>query len=222
MDLYATKQGSLIQVVNLKNTKNENKLDKIDRARLEKRTKRGKIKKFSKNSKRRLGCVLARVKRKQTYFITLTFKDNFQDGEKAKSYLDNLARAINKINSNIWFVWKFEYQKRGAIHFHLIVGGCGYRQAYYLFKKYWVHGFVDVKTANKLDYQYFSKYILKQPNISSSHTGRFWGIVNRTKFMLALDKLLMYTLTEELKQFFEIVFKNRGIDQINSKITIFT
>lgn len=54
--------------------------------------------------------------------ITLTYHNNYKkDGKEIKNHLNKLIRDLIYNYSNCVIIWKMEYQKRGAPHFHLIM-----------------------------------------------------------------------------------------------------
>lgn len=218
MDLYATKQGDCLIVYNLKDAWEKTKIPTNIK---KENPKRGKIKKFSKTSKRRLQGLLSKLKRQHLLFVTLTYAENMTDNERAKSDLDNFSREVNRRNKKIWFVWKMEYQERGAIHYHLLVGGSNYKYMKKILNKYWRKGYTNIKIAKKIDLYYFAKYVSKDiKNVPGQHSGRFWGIYN--KVAVAYSRLEIYNVSNELEHFLQNIFINRGISNFNSKITIFT
>jgi len=216
MTLYATKQGDVLTVYNLVSVKKE--IDLIPNKN--KYRTRGKIKHFSKESKRRLRKTLFKLKKQNMLFVTLTYAENMEDGKRAKSDLDNFCRKVSRRNKKMWFVWKMEYQERGAIHFHLLVGGVSYKYLRKILNAYWHRGFYHVKIARKIDLYYFSKYISKDGKKKEKYDGRFWGIYN--KEAIAFSKLEMYNLSKELEGFFITIFKKKKIENINSSITLYT
>jgi hypothetical protein len=58
-------------------------------------------------------------------FATLTYPGQYpKDGKDLKRQLDNLSKRLMRFGSDyggLAFVWKLEFQKRGAPHYHLIV-----------------------------------------------------------------------------------------------------
>lgn len=213
--IYAMHQGDLITVFNVVETEGKKII------RFNKKTKRGAIKKFSKQSKKRLTFLLAKLKKVKLYFVTLTYAENMMDMRRAKSDLDNLGRMISRDCPGIWFIWKLEFQKRGSIHYHLLLSGASYALVKTLIKKRWKKGFIHVKTAKKEDQIYFCKYISKdQLEIPVENTGRFWGVFN--KIAVDIESPKMYYINQTLKEFLGMVIKNKGLSTFNSKIHIFS
>lgn len=86
---------------------------------------RGNISSFSRKSRSRLIKKMARLDwyKKSVAFISLTFGQQFPSEQEVKRYIDILGKRILRAFPNASFVWKMEYQKRGAPHLHLIVFG---------------------------------------------------------------------------------------------------
>jgi hypothetical protein len=58
--------------------------------------------------------------------VTLTYAENMQDAPRAKRHLKVLGDRMRRAYPAAGFIWKMECQKRGAIHFHLLVFGIKY------------------------------------------------------------------------------------------------
>lgn len=87
----------------------------------------------------------------ESLFITLTYKKNMQDIESANNDLKKFVQKMKRRQSDFKYVAVIEFQKRGAIHYHML---CNYlldwktneeRQNHELeLGKIWAHGFVDI------------------------------------------------------------------------------
>jgi len=53
-------------------------------------------------------------------FITLTFVENITCVEQANIMFDNWRRSIKRVKSDFKYVCVPEFQKRGAVHYHLL------------------------------------------------------------------------------------------------------
>lgn len=94
---------------------------------------RGVITGRSKKSRKRLMELLSRVDLKplaadrpkarwaRALFVTLTYPADFPGWEGAKRDLDVFKKRLRRNYPLKWAVWVEEYQKRGAVHFHLVV-----------------------------------------------------------------------------------------------------
>ena len=99
-----------------------------------------------------------------SYFLTLTFAENMQDYEKANARFNYFIRQKNK---DIKYLVVKEHQKRGAIHFHLIVFDIEPKDLMDLLLS-WNYGFKHYKhIKNKYSYSianYLTNYMTKEKN----------------------------------------------------------
>jgi hypothetical protein len=76
--------------------------------------------------RRKFDC-LDEKSRKKCLFTTLTYEENMLDGEQAHKDLNAFGSAmLRKFGEGVGFLWKMEQQKRGSIHFHLLIFGVSY------------------------------------------------------------------------------------------------
>lgn len=108
-------------------------------------------------------------------FITLTYKKNMKDLKQADEDFKNFIKRFKyHLNiSDLAYIAVRERQKRGAIHFHLICNWSHnfashdeiehYERLFGADKKFWGHGFVDIKDINHVDNvgAYIIKYMTK-------------------------------------------------------------
>jgi ribosomal protein L34 len=154
---------------------------------------RGKITGFSKRSRTNLLRLVSRLRADvPSIFITLTYRQLMLDHVSAKAHLDLYLRWLKRRFPRSAILWRMEYQRRGAIHFHLIVFGATHLPARDA-TAFWQRitgddSYPDIRlvTGSKKQLMaYVSKYIAKvEPgldNVSNSEiwTGRFWGVHNR-------------------------------------------
>jgi hypothetical protein len=109
------------------------KQDKVSLSNPEGVGDRGVIKGRSKKSRKRLMELLSRVDLKplaadrpkarwaRALFVTLTYPADFPSWERAKRDLDVFKKRLQRNYPLKWAVWVEEYQKRGAVHFHLVI-----------------------------------------------------------------------------------------------------
>lgn len=105
-------------------------------------------------------------------FLTLTFRENIQDVEKAnevfKRFVFNMNRYLKRVNKpKLSYVAVIEFQRRGAIHYHLVcdLKGVGANTI----RKYWrnatkeLGGNIDIKNIRHVDNvgAYLVKYMTK-------------------------------------------------------------
>lgn len=151
---------------------------------------RGKVKEFSSSSRRRLS-KLVNCLAGSCSFITLTYPFCYPGARDAKNNLRAFFKRIQRRFPQSGIVWKLEYQKRQAPHFHIFLFGvpfpeiARFRQFWFQIAKCYVplhqdpkyffkHGF----KADCVDSQgariYLAKYVEKGDDVES-HEGRFWG-----------------------------------------------
>jgi hypothetical protein len=96
----------------------------INLSKQKKRT-RGKIKTFSRGSKQRLMHNLAKVVRHETpLFLTLTYPSSYPTALESKKHLRRfLKRLKRRFGDVLGYLWKLEFQRRGAPHYHLFLWG---------------------------------------------------------------------------------------------------
>ena len=106
-------------------------------------------------------------------FITLTYAENMRDLEKAD---DDFKKFVKRFKyqfslDDFKYIAVREFQKRGAIHFHVL---CNWNRRFeseeeikecerYFGEKLWGHGFVDIKPIDHVDNvgAYLIKYMTK-------------------------------------------------------------
>jgi len=192
-----------------------------------------KITHFSTNSRRKLSKHLCRIRfdqYKHRLFCTFTFHDVWPKNQTGlKNILDKFSKRLNRLYDEVAFVWKLEYQKRGAPHMHyfvLIKKYMGYKERQNFardIKKAWTESVGDTdrefiqmsvdirevannhKTAN-----YLTKYIAKVDGlVPEHHFGRFWAISNN----LNENPLIVLPVTED----FYFNAKNRFLGFLKQK-----
>jgi len=88
---------------------------------------RGRINKFSSRSRKRLLDMTASLDLQDAVssfpiiFVTLTYGQKFPEAEDAKRHLDNFKKRLVRFAPECSGLWRLEFQKRGAPHFHFIL-----------------------------------------------------------------------------------------------------
>jgi hypothetical protein len=93
------------------------------------KSKRGKVRGFSSKSRKNISDnvqildynSLTHQDTIKSKFITLTYPKNFPNIETAKIHLQNLFKRLKRKFPKCSAVWKYEPQKRGAPHFHIML-----------------------------------------------------------------------------------------------------
>ncbi|WP_342276016.1 rolling circle replication-associated protein [Spiroplasma endosymbiont of Nebria brevicollis] len=107
-------------------------------------------------------------------FVTLTYKNNMHDIKQAKHdinlFFKRLKRLWNdpkrsKYLGKLKYMYVYEYQKRGAIHFHILFNRKIHKS---MLPQWWPFGFNDVsvvtKGSNEHIVKYLAKYVTKVQN----------------------------------------------------------
>ena len=85
---------------------------------------RGLITEFSPASRRRLMRIVNSVNREEAglpFFITITYHNDWPESrEGRKKHLDALQKRMERAYGPFAAIWRLEFQKRGAPHYHLL------------------------------------------------------------------------------------------------------
>lgn len=108
-------------------------------------------------------------------FITLTYKENYNDLGKSKEHLKLFFKKLKKDFSVLKFLYVLEYQQRGAIHYHILcnipiniklstskeIKTLDHRELENNFKnKYWSNrGFIDIRNLKSEDNTNIALYV---------------------------------------------------------------
>lgn len=161
--------------------------------------KRGEITEFSSRSRQRLRCKIASVCRSQLpYFLTLTYPAEWTwDAELWKRQLKIFSQRFIRRFPTAGFIWKLEFQQRGAPHFHPFVWGIpeseGLRAIIDFISEAWfqVVGSGDEKhfiAGTRVEkmrsataaIRYVSGYASKtDQTLVGKKVGRYWGVVGK-------------------------------------------
>jgi len=160
--------------------------------------RRGKITVFSAKSRRRLIRYLFSLEKSPVVMVTLTYPKEWNpDYEVWKRDLDVFLKRVARKFPKYWFIWKLEFQKRGAPHFHLLgsfgegvvvnkevmewVSRAWYEVVNSGYEKHLKAGTnIEVLDSKKKVIFYVCKYISKEDmpkdeNKKSIKVGRWWG-----------------------------------------------
>jgi len=173
---------------------------------------RGKVAEFSSRSRQRMKRMIAATDMsKLPLFAHLTYPAEFSHDSKIyKAHLDNFSLRLLRHHPEASFIWKLEFQKRGAPHFHLFVWGVGDVEEFKLWlSKTWfeVVASGDVKhlaagtrveriASRSKAMAYCSGYASKDDQTRpGDYVGRYWGACQRKNIPWA--KLAHIELTEK-------------------------
>jgi len=184
---------------------------------------RGAIYEFSKRSRGRLLRLGARLDQNVVgVMVTCTYRENMRDHARAKAQLQLLGKWMLYHYPHASLLWRLEYQKRGAIHFHILALNINYVDAIAL-TSYWQkmtgdESFPDVKRirSRRQVMSYISKYLAKNEQAEQAQAadtasdgfinvpylenfvGRFWGVINRKALPLATEHKIMVVGSPQL------------------------
>lgn len=137
--------------------------------------RRSSITNFSKKSRLRLLRTCSKLDLAlYGLFLTFTYRENMTDARTAKDHLEKLSLWLKRNYPENAFIWRMEYQERGAIHFHIIALNRAFIPAQKL-TSYWQKltgdkSYPDIKklrSRRKVMY-YISKYIAKVTQTGSN------------------------------------------------------
>jgi len=99
--------------------------------------RRGKITRFSAQSRGRMIELVASINRPacrhKPLMVTLTYPAVFPDeGRAVKRHLDMFLKRLKREFPQSAAIWKLEYQRRGAPHFHILLFGVPFINAMWL------------------------------------------------------------------------------------------
>ena len=157
--------------------------------------KRGEIQAFSDESRLRLFQLLHQLRFEKVHFVTLTYPGDYGTWDnKFKKHLKEYRRRFEERYGKIQAVWRLEFQKRGAPHFHIMYLDCPFIPVQewndlwedITHKKYWVRAGngLDLKVCTNANQApliafYLAKYVAKVDENPCEREGvkpgRFWG-----------------------------------------------
>lgn len=130
-------------------------------------------------------------------FLTLTFKENITDLDFAHYEFDKFIKRVKTRVKGVQYIAVLEFQKRGAIHFHLL---CNFP---YMpveeIAKLWGNGFVRINRIDNVDNvgAYITKYMSKD-NLDERLQGRKCYTMSK-----GLHAPEVYMYEEEVEQIME-------------------
>jgi len=101
----------------------------------------------------------------KTKFITYTFKENITSLEEANKKWRKYCKKIQYRYGKIKYLSVVEFQKRGAIHYHVLYFNLPYiKEIKPTLSKLWKHGFINIKTLKEVRNvgAYVCKYLQKE------------------------------------------------------------
>jgi hypothetical protein len=151
---------------------------------------RGVVQGFSRWSRKRLTDLVHQVDRSTSkpLFVTLTYPAAYPtDWQETKRHLHNWLRRLMRRWPGASVIWRLEYQKRGAPHYHVLVFGVPFLPKRWVSRswfevvgsgddKHLAAGTQVVRVRSWRGAAYYcSKYLSKASEGHPSETGRMWG-----------------------------------------------
>ena len=169
---------------------------------------RGCITGFSKRSRSRLMQTVASLDRRGLevpLFVTLTYPAQFPtDYTIYKRHLDTFLKRLRRFAPDCWAIWRLEFQRRGAPHFHLLVFGVRFLPHQVVSKMWYevvksgdlkhLQAGVEIRRARSWGgvTSYVAKYMGKTSDVvPTGFTGRFWGIFRRDLMPVEILEILL-------------------------------
>lgn len=212
--------------------------------------KRGAIKQFSKAARKRLFVLFHKMNVVSFLFITLTYGQHFPTAKDSKRHLKMFIQRLKRKYPNVAGVWRIEFQKRHAPHYHLLLTNVKFipkEEICSMWEEVIGQRFVNQtgKTFTRVErikskkhaLSYVSKYVGKVEkraqrvsgfNSVSYQTafGKHWGIVGREHLPFAIEKVYVVECDSKTYRRFKAVFQwSTKIDKIANftvGFTIFT
>ena len=181
-------------------------------------------------------------------FITITYKDNFQDLKKSKEHIRIFFKKLRVDYPNIKYLYVLEFQERGAIHYHILsnikidIPMCRSKKSQkqkdlenYFKKHYWSNrGFVDIR---RLDIEgisnvakYVSAYLVKDLLSIDLQGNKIYGYsknLNKPKVTTieTKDNTMKYFKLEgynlQYSNSYERVYINKEGKEVRSQVNYF-
>lgn len=172
--------------------------------------KRGVITGFSSKSRKRLMRKIAQTKKSALpCFVTLTYPGEYSEDPRQwkknlRAFLARLKRKYPLASA----VWKLEFQKRGAPHYHLLVWGVEWIELLCFVPGAWYqvvgsgderHFRAGTQVSKVRSWRgvmaYASKYLGKLGSVPTDEPGRFWGVFNAEAIPWA--EMVDYAVTDK-------------------------
>ena len=169
-------------------------------------------------------------------FITLTFAENITDIDIAREKIKRFIYKVKRVYKDFMCLYIPEYQKRGAVHFHLLTNisidnnKLIYEQEdnkIFLHVKYWNDGFTSVENITgdiKKIIGYISKYMTKDIDnrLFSKRRYSYTQNLKRPKTSyLNLDNSKHRELLEKRLQNKELIYNSPYYDSYNNELIDF-
>ena len=154
----------------------------------------------------------------KSVYLVLTFKQNITDIKYANrefsKFIQRLNYHITKLKkSYLKYVWTIEFQKRGAIHYNVIIFNMPYIENDTL-QEIWKHGYIDIQEIKDIGNvgSYISKYISKTFDDKRLHGEKCYAVSRGLKKPLIIRNIrdinFFLTMLEVDKAVYKTSYKN--------------
>lgn len=157
---------------------------------------RGRVTQFSKRSRSRMLQLTAQVNSsalERSVFVTLTYPSSLPMARSTyKRHFQSFLMRCRRRWPSFSAIWKLEFQKRGAVHWHLVILSTPFVSKEWLSRTWYeIVGSNDERhlragtnvqrcQSTRQALSYVAKYIAKLPEGETpAWEGRFWGFVGR-------------------------------------------
>lgn len=191
---------------------------------------RGEVRRFSAKARMRMLRTLNSIPLNyldDCLFLTLTYHERWSDIHRdINTFWKRLARRYD----GIWSIWRAECQKRGAPHFHLLLGGVDWLP-HETVAKHWnevvdggaahLHAGTSIERVRDGEgaKRYASKYMGKL-DYHPCFPGRVWGVLGRRNLPKA--ETVQYILTEKefysVRRILQTLLKKRGYNAYRRRL----
>ena len=132
-------------------------------------------------------------------FLTLTYKENLTDLTKSNYEFQKFIKKIKYQFKNFGYICVVEFQKRGAVHYHLVCDIPYLRKE--KIAEIWGNGFIKIKRVDKVRNlgAYFAKHGTKDDEVESKK------LAGRKKFFCSrgLNRPIIFRNPKSVKPFIE-------------------
>lgn len=193
---------------------------------------RGAVKGFSRASRKRLLDLFNKIPldvRRNALFVTLTYPSQWPDDwAKWKRHLDTFVKRVLRRWPRGAMIWRLEFQKRGAPHFHLVVFGVPFVPHRWVARAWFeivdsgqpehLEAGTEVRRCrnDKMAQYYISKYVGKEDDSEQGKNccGRVWGVRGRDSLGIVICTIRLpahswYSIRRTLRNFLARRLKRR-------------
>ena len=157
-------------------------------------------------------------------FFTLTFAENVTDikwaNSEFKKFKQRLSRHIWRDPNNLKYVTVIEFQKRGAVHYHVVTFNMPYIPHADL-ERIWGHGFVKINAIDDCDNvgAYVTKYMTKDHDDERLREQKSYfssrGLAKPVEEIIEKEDLNALRVALSPNKTFEIEFQNEYVGKVS-------